>query len=252
MTFYWNEKTWAEVQQQKPDVVLLPVGSVEAHGPHLPLSTDSIISDEVARRAAAQLQEHGIQALILPPLHYVVTDFSKDFPGTISISKESFQAILRDIAGALQQQGINTFCIVNSHLEPAHIQAIDEFCNHDHGMKILFPDKTKKPWALQLTEEFKKGACHAGSYETSLVLASRPELVKEERKQLKPLQVNLAVLMKQGVRGFREAGATEAYFGDPAAATQQEGEMIYSILTRMVVEAVLKKQKTSHLSKKLE
>jgi creatinine amidohydrolase len=148
--------------------------------------------------------------------------------------------MLNDIATALEQQSIQKLCIVNSHLEPAHIEAIHEFCSNYQKFDIRFPDKTKKPWASLLTEEFKKGACHAGSYETSLVLASRPDLVKEERLNLKPLHVNLATLMKQGVQSFKAAGANDAYFGDPASASKQEGEEIYTTLTRMVVETVLK------------
>jgi creatinine amidohydrolase len=239
MSYYWNEKTWSEIQAKLPAVVLLPVGSVEAHGPHLPLGTDSIISDELARRTAADLQQRGIHSLILPPLHYVVTDFSHDFPGTVTVSKSSFLNLLRDIADSLHAQRILRLCIVNSHLEPAHIQAIHEFCESYNQMKILFPDKTKKPWASLLTQEFKQGACHAGSYETSLVLASDEKQVRELRKDLASNPVNLAALMKQGVTSFRQAGANDAYFGDPAAASKEEGEQTYQILTRMIVESIL-------------
>lgn len=239
MSLYWNDQTWTELAQRKPDLVLLPIGSVEAHGPHLPLATDSIISDEIARRSASELQSKGIFALILPPIHYVVTDFSRDFPGTITISKKSFLILLSDIADSLHSQGISTLCLINSHLEPAHIHTIVEFCESYHRIQILFPDKTKKPWASLLTPEFKQGACHAGSYESSLVMASREDLVRKGRESLKANPVNLAKLMKQGVSTFREAGAPEAYFGDPAAASKAEGENTYGILTRMVVETVL-------------
>lgn len=239
MSLYWEEHSWKDIDKQKPKVVLLPVGSVEAHGPHLPLATDTIISGEVARRAALELQQKGTHTLILPPLQYVVTDFSRDFSGTISIRKESFQNILKDIATSLQQQSISLLCIVNSHLEPAHINAIHEGVAAIQGIRVIFPDKTRKPWASLLTPEFKQGACHAGSYETSLVLAAREELVRPERVNLRQNPVNLAKLMTQGVTNFREAGAPEAYFGDPAAASHEEGEQTYQILTRMIVETVL-------------
>jgi creatinine amidohydrolase len=64
-------------------------------------------------------------------------------------------------------------------------------------------------------------------------------MVRPERKDLPPNPVNLAALMKQGVSNFREAGAPQAYFGDPASASKEEGEQTYSILTRMVVETIL-------------
>jgi creatinine amidohydrolase len=237
--YYWHEKTWSEIRDSNLDVVLLPVGSVEAHGPHLPLATDSIISEELARRSAEELQKQNVRVSILPPLHYVITDYSADFPGTMSISGTTFKSLLNDIAASLSAQGIRTLCIVNSHLEPDHIEAIHEFCVNCKSLTALFPDKTKKPWASLLTPEFKQGACHAGSYETSLVLAVRPELVKDSRKTLPPNPVNLAKLMKSGVKSFRDAGASQAYFGDPAAASAEEGEQTYSILTNMVVTTVM-------------
>jgi creatinine amidohydrolase len=246
MTLYWEEHSWTDLQKRKPQVVLLPIGSVEAHGPHLPLATDTIISGEIARRAALELQQKGIYTLILPPLQYAVTDFSRDFPGTVTIRKESFQNILKDIAHALRDHAIPILCIVNSHLEPAHIYSIHEAIQEIDGIKVLFPDKTKKPWASLLTTEFKQGACHAGSYETSLVLAVREELVRNEREKLQPNPVNLANLMKQGVSSFKDAGAPQAYFGDPAAATSEEGEQTYEILTRMVVETVLNSVKEAN------
>jgi creatinine amidohydrolase len=244
MSHFWCDSTWKEIASRTPEVVLLPLGSVEAHGPHLPLSTDTIISEEVAKRAASELSLRKIAVKILSPIHYVVTDYSKDFPGTISISKSVFQDLLNDIARSVASQGIQTLCIVNSHLEPEHIAAINEFAANCKDLSVLFPDKTQKPWGSQLTKEFKQGACHAGCYETSLVLASRPELVKEEHKSLAPNEKNLAALMKEGVKSFREAGAPDAYFGNPAAATSEEGEQTYAVLTRMVVETVL-----SHLRK---
>jgi creatinine amidohydrolase len=236
---HWQDYTWQEIRDGKPEVVLLPVGSTEAHGPHLPLSTDVLISEEVARRAALELNRRGTRTLVLPALAYVITDFSRDFPGTISIRKETFLNLLTDIATALAAQGVTRMCLVNSHLEPPHIAALHEFSKQCTELQVLFPDKTRKPWASLLTPEFKQGACHAGSYETSLVLAVRPELARDNRKELHPNQVNLAALMKQGVSTFREAGAPEAYFGDPASATAEEGEQTYAILTRMIVETVL-------------
>ncbi len=239
MSHQWHEKTWKEIETHKPDVALLPVGSTEAHGPHLPLSTDSIISQEMARRAALDLQRQNVHALILPCLDYAITDFSKDFSGTISIRKETFQSLLQDIADNVAAQSIPLLCIVNSHLEPDHIRAIQEFCDTYKKLPVIFPDKTKKPWGSLLTAEFKQGACHAGSYETSLILSVQEELVRSERKELPPNPVNLAKLMRDGVKNFRDAGADQAYFGDPAGATKEEGEQTYQVLTKMIAETVL-------------
>jgi creatinine amidohydrolase len=103
----------------------------------------------------------------------------------------------------------------------------------------MFPDQLDRRWARTLTDEYKRGACHAGSYETSLVLAARPELVKDAvRATLPPLPIDLAKAMKAGIRTFKEAGAAQAYFGDPAGATVAEGDAIYELLVTMVVTTV--------------
>src|SRR4030095_2014347 len=91
--------TWKEAGEAigRGAVMILPVGSTEAHGPHLPLANAVIISEEMSRRAPLKLQAQGTQTFILPPLAYSVTDFSHDFAGTISIRKATATALIRDI-----------------------------------------------------------------------------------------------------------------------------------------------------------
>jgi creatinine amidohydrolase len=102
------------------------------------------------------------------------------------------------------------------------------------------PDKRRGRWAYTLTEEFRQGACHAGCYETSLVMAAQPELMRDAiRKELAPLEIDLAQKIKAGVRTFREAGSEQAYFGDPAAATPEEGRSTYEALATMLVTTIL-------------
>src|ERR1044071_3328008 len=105
MTAFQN-LTWKEAQAHLKAglVAILPVGSTEAHGPHLPLATDVIISEEMSRRAAEKLTAQGVETLVLPPLAYSVTDFSADFSGTISIRKATATALIRDICLSLYHQ----------------------------------------------------------------------------------------------------------------------------------------------------
>jgi creatinine amidohydrolase len=223
-------------------LVLLPIGSTEAHGPHLPLATDVIISEEMARRALDALEVKGRDAVIAPTLAYAITEYAASFTGTVSLPAATAAAMVSGVIEGLIGQGFSRVCLVNSHLEPAHIQALKQVCEqvqHKTGHKVAFPDKTDRRWARTLTEEFKRGACHAGSYETSLVLAVRPDLVRDPvRAALSPLPVDLARAMKAGARTFGEAGAEQAYFGDPAAATAAEGDAIYALLTTMIVTTI--------------
>ena len=223
-------------------VMILPVGSTEAHGPHLPLESDVIISLEMSRRAADKLGEQGIAAFVLPPIAYSVTDFSSDFAGTISIRKETATALIRDICVSLYRQGARLVVIANSHLEPEHITSINDAIDQvrrEAGRIVAFPDKRRRRWAATLTEEFRRGDCHAGSYETSLVMAARPELIREEvREALEPVPISIAEKIREGARTFSEAGGDQAYFGDPRAATREEGEASYQALANMLVVAV--------------
>jgi creatinine amidohydrolase len=240
-----SNATWREVADsiRRGVVCLLPVGSTEAHGPHLPLATDVIISEEMARRAASKLQKQGINALVLPAISYSVTDFGSDFPGTVSIRKETAIALIRDICVSVYAQGARLVVIANSHLEPAHVESINEavkLVQHEIGKSVVFPDKRRRRWAEKLTEEFRRGDCHAGSYETSLVMAARPELVREQiRQKLERVPISISQQIKNGVRSFKEAGGTDAYFGDPQSASREEGEQSYDALAKMLETEVI-------------
>jgi creatinine amidohydrolase len=140
----FQNQTWKEARAAlaRGAVVILPVGSMEAHGPHLPLATDVIISEEMSLRAAERLIARGVETLVLPALAYAVTDFSADFPGTISIKKETAAALIRDICVSLYAQGARLIAVANSHLEPEHVASINEAieaAKRETGREVVFP-----------------------------------------------------------------------------------------------------------------
>src|SRR5215510_4628129 len=106
---FFAHHAWPELRdllnQPKPCALILPVGSTKAHGPHLPLSSDVIIAEEMAARAARMLVSRDEPALTLPPLAYSVTDFSEGFPGSVSIRAETSTTLARDILISLINQG---------------------------------------------------------------------------------------------------------------------------------------------------
>jgi creatinine amidohydrolase len=240
----FQNRTWKEAREAmtRGVVVILPVGSTEAHGPHLPLATDVIISEEMALRAAEKLNARGIESLVLPAISYTVTDFSSEFPGTISIKRETAVALIRDVCISLYNQGARLIAVANSHLEPEHIASINEAIQTvklETGHTVVFPDKRRRRWAEKLTEEFRRGDCHAGSYETSLVMAARPELVREDiRQSLDRVPISIAEKIREGATNFKDAGGTEAYYGDPRSATRGEGDAMYEALSDMIVTSV--------------
>lgn len=223
-------------------VVLLPIGSIEPHGPHLPLSTDILIADEVARRAAARIEAPGHPVLVLPCFAYSTVEFSEGFVGATGLSSKTARRAFVELLVSLLAQRFLTVAIVNAHFEPSHIatlrSAVEEALEQA-GRSPVFPDFTKRALAARLTEEFRSGACHAGRFETSLVMAIRPDLVREsERRALPPLAVSLVDAIRAGRRSFREAGLDRAYCGDPAAATAEEGHATCEIMAEIVAEEV--------------
>ncbi len=239
------ELTWQEAAgllEQRP-VGLLPIGAIEAHGPHLPLDTDVRIAQEMATRAAALLERDGLPALVLPAIAYGVSFVGTCFPGTSPADPDAFEAYLCSVLAHLSAQGYRVLGICNAHLEPAHVAAVRaaaESAQRATGVPIAFPDKREARWAARLSEEFRRGARHAGSYETSLLLAASPEAVRlAALEDLPPLWIDLPGRLRAGARTFAEAGSPLGYFGDPARATAEEGERLLTSLAHMVREAVL-------------
>ena len=242
------EMTWEEARDldRARTVAILPVGAIEAHGPHLPLATDVVIALAMARAGARALERRGVGAVILPPLPYTAAPFAAGFAGTISVGSGTAAALLLDLAREMTRQGFRALAIANAHLDPAHLDSIAEAERNARAggmIPLICPDITKKPWALRLTEEFRSGACHAGRYESSIVLAERPDLVRDAvRKTLPPNPASILNAIRSGARSFEEADGKRAYFGWPADATAEEGrasvESLGAILADAVAEAL--------------
>ncbi|NNE44009.1 MAG: creatininase family protein [Gemmatimonadetes bacterium] len=241
----WTDLTWTELRDLNREraVPLLPVGATEAHGPHLAVSTDVVISEAMVRAGAAKLRQRGREPVLLPPLHYTAAPFARAFPGTISVEPGVVLETVVGIARSLTEQGFRVLAIANSHLDPAHLAALNEavaVCDRERLLPVAFPDLTRKPWALRLTDEFKSGACHAGQYETSVVLAEAPDLVRDAvRAELPDNPRSIGDAIREGKSTFEDAGGPEAYFGFPARATAEEGRKTVEVLGEILAEAVL-------------
>lgn len=221
---------------QRAVVALVPIGSTEPHGPHLGLGTDVVISAAACVRATELLDKKGpLVAVIAPAVSYGVTDCAAGFPGAVSIPADVLTAYIAAICDGLLAQGLRHVCLVNNHLEPAHDTAVRAvLAGREKKVSVACP-LTKK-WARTLSAEFKSGACHAGRYETSIVMAAAPELVNEAmRGVLTPVPISLSEKLQAGVGTFVGMGMELAYSGDPAAATVEEGEQLIQRLAEMVV-----------------
>jgi len=103
---------------------LLPVGSTEPHGPHLPLDTDVVISEVACDRAAPRLEAAGVATVVAPALPYGVTDYASGFAGAIGVPAAVLTPMIRAVVERLLADGFRHVCVVNNHLEPAHDAAV--------------------------------------------------------------------------------------------------------------------------------
>lgn len=239
-----QDLSWPEAEaalRQRP-VGLVPIGAVEAHGPHLPLDTDVIIAVATAERAASLLVQSGVPALILPPIAYTVSFVGTSFAGTTPVEAEPFEAYLTSMLGQAARQGYRALVCCNAHLEPEHVARVQRACQSAEdavGIPVRAPDQRAEAHAAKLSEEFRRGARHAGSYETSIVLAVRPDAVDvDEMRGLPPVWIDLPARLRAGARTFADAGAELGYFGDPARSTPEEGNALLDALADIIVSAI--------------
>ncbi len=167
---------WPDVEEHlrdRPGIAVLPFGALEQHGPHLPLSTDTLQAGAVARRLAERLD-----GVLLPAVAFGNTWSNDALPGTVSIGAATVSALCGDIAGSLERSGFAALVVVNGDYGnrlPLHTAA--EASAARGGMPVLvldYPglveigDRVKEtPWAAP-------GLCHADELETSMVLAVAP------------------------------------------------------------------------------
>ena len=221
--------------------VLLPVGAIEAHGPHLPLSTDVVIAEGLARRLAEALEARGEACVIAPPLTYAHAVYAADFPGTAGLPADVAGAHATAVLLALAAAGFRRVVVVNAHLEPAHLTVLRDATARARaaGVEVVCPAPTPKTLREAYTARWGRAVSHAGSYETSLMLAEAPALVREDvRAGLPDNAADLVAGMARGAKTFAEAGAPDAYFDSPRGATREEGEWTYAALVAGLLAAL--------------
>jgi creatinine amidohydrolase len=223
----------------EPVAVMIPVGAVEPHGPHLPLDTDLIISRSAAERAIPALRAAGVAGLLAPEVAYGVTECAAEFAGAAGVSASALEAYLGSVIEGWLGGGIAHVCAVSNHLEPAHEQTVRAVISRFGGRASAATPLAKR-WARTLSDEFKRGACHAGEYETSILLAADPDAVRRDVYPALPdVDVSLSDALRAGKQRFREMGLERAYAGAPSRASAAHGEEMLARLAEMVAFEIL-------------
>jgi creatinine amidohydrolase len=211
--------------------VFIPFGSVEEHGYHLPLSTDTIQAYEVGKGASRL-----IPLFVAPPIHYGCCRSTSCHPGTISITTGTLKGLMKDIIRSLYLQGLRNFIILTGHAGGTHRMALqdagEELISEIHDIKIAVVteyDLARNEGRGIIETE---GDAHAGEIETSRIMHSHPHLIKGAgTKEFPEFPVGILVRNK---RKFWKNGV----WGDPGKATSEKGRLINDLVINKVVELV--------------
>jgi len=209
----------------------IPFGSVEEHGSHLPLSTDTIEAYQVGKLAAER-----IPLFVAPPVHYGSCRSTSRHPGTISISTGTLKALLKDIVRSLHLQGMKNFIALTGHAGGSHRMALQDAGEElilelpEINMAVVTEYDLAKVAGAHLIET--PGDAHAGEIETSRIMHSHPHLVKGIGCAEYP-SFPVGILVRDK-RSFWPGGV----WGDPTKASAEKGRLLESIVADKVVELV--------------
>jgi creatinine amidohydrolase len=228
--------TWPEVEAHIRGgcVAVLPFGALEQHGPHLPLSTDTVMASGLAGRIAA-----AVNALLLPPVPYGETWNNARFPGTISLSFDTVRSLTVDICAGLVADGLPGLVVVNGdygNQQPLRLAARDAAQRWEFPVLVIdYPGLAEVAADICETPPSGPGFYHADELETSMVLALAPETVHMERAVAEYPQ--FPTLYGATPISLREVSAS-GVFGDPRTSTAAKGDALLAALTERALALV--------------
>jgi creatinine amidohydrolase len=234
--------TWPEVRQEIEagrDTIVVAFGAVEQHGHHLPLGTDAIFGDELSRRLAERLD-----AFRAPTVRIGCSRHHLAFPGTMSIEEATFHGVVGDLLRGWAEHGFRRIVVLPTHGGNfAPLAAALEKLGPLDGVKVIgISDLALLVQATlglgaELGVPASEGGLHGGEWETSMMLALRPELVKMDRAvagYTGDLETGLQRFIGEGVHVLTDTGV----FGDPTHASAEHGRLYIERLLDLTAELV--------------
>jgi creatinine amidohydrolase len=234
--------TWTDIQAM-PDkenvVIIQPVGSIEQHGPHLPIIVDSAIAAAVVGKALSKLNP-AVPAYALPPLYYGKSNEHWHFPGTITLSAQTLLAVLTEMAESIYRSGFRKLVLMNAHGgQPQVMEIAARDIHQKYEDFLVFPLFT---WRVPniakelLTQQEWQDGIHAGDGETSLLLSILPEQVKMERAVAEyphdlPEDSVLSMEGKLPFAWVTRDVSQSGVMGDATLATKEKGDRLLESLS---------------------
>ena len=246
MTVKMEEMSWVDIEEaieEGKDTVLIMLGSIEQHGPHLPLGTDTYISDALGERIAEKLDF----ALLAPTIRPGVSAHHMDFPGTISISPRLLMDLVREYCEALDKHGFEYIVLIPFHggnFDPVKTAAPEIARDMENAKIITIADLEKQ--LILMNEamreagiDYEEPVIHSGASETSVMLSIKKKLVNMDRMEKGhegPVPVSL--LFSKGLRYFTENGV----LGDPTKGNSKAGDYILENLSDNIADQIKEKR----------
>jgi creatinine amidohydrolase len=244
--YRYEEFTWPEIREAVSEnrVAVLPVGTIEQHGPHLPLVTDVLTATEMSRRAVERIPT---EAVLMPSVFYAFNEHHLDFPGTIAVRGETFIQYVTDIGRSLAHHGFRKVLLVNGH--GSNVPYLDiaarNITNESQAICAMVPwwNLVPKPLFAELREsEYPGGMAHGCELETSVLLYLRGDLVQMPKAERDipvqrseffywDLQAPSPVFFQEFFSRYSRTGT----LGDPTKATVEKGgRFVEAVVERLV------------------
>jgi creatinine amidohydrolase len=236
-------------------VVLLPLGAMEQHGPHLPLAVDWLGAEEIARRIAPHLRRGGYRPVLAPALPYGVSTLALDWPGTVSLSEATLRRLVVEIVQALAGHGFRRFVLANYQADPDHLRAMAAAVRRlERGRRLQVlvagfaprapvenPMVNRRVRALLRSPE-PALEWHSGEMETAVMLSLDARLVRRDvARRLPPARVDFAGALRRGIRRFRQMNpGGRGYFGSPALARAETGRRAMTLRARLIADELVR------------
>lgn len=244
--YEWRKLRADELREQarRDAVVILPVASIEQHGPHLPVEVDSMLGEAVAARTAGKLLAKGQPVLVLPVLWTGLSEHHMSFGGTITLDNAAFAAVIEGVVKSILRHGFKRIVLLNAH------------GGNENALRTITDDLTPKYGAaiVQFTYwyaaavpiakilETQGGLSHACEAETSMMMTLRPDLVATDRIPLAKSNTtpNVDDLVGGGVYRWRSIGSRSAsgVMGNPEAASAEKGERLLDAISTALADKI--------------
>jgi len=210
--------------------LLVPVGTCEQHGPHLPLGCDTVIVERLADDLSARFN-----ILRAPTVEYGVNTATRvPYPGNAAVRRKTLHRWLNDLVGAWEQSGVETFVILTAHGHDPHQEALSTL--RTRRARVFTVDVFALDFGAQLDDA--DAPVHGGELDTSLLLYLAPELVHMERAQDFLLEGRAAARYQRGRTGPLPA-VSPGSLGRPSLASREKGERLYKMIVDRVAARVL-------------